>query len=194
MIELAVAVFGVLGGGLVAFVVWMKQQLHTRNQVRRVLVHDVREHRHTLILMANFFEGLQERIQRKEAKKFHFRNTDFAVYHGLIPQIPLLNEKEVDVITAFYETYKVFEGIVLALSDTLRQWDDLRAQDEEISDFSIQAASYALVRIMKLKELLLENTSGNNIANWSENYREPFERCVTVYKAKVLEQQGIPLL
>lgn len=194
MIDLAIAAFGVLVGGCVAFAVWLRQQLHTRNQVRRVLIHDIREHRHTLSLMDKFFEGLQERIHNKEAKRFHFRKTDFAIYHGLISQIPLLKEKEVDVITAFYETYKVFEGIILALADTLRQWDDLRAQGEEISDYRMHAAFYALVRIIKVKQLLLENTSGKDIADWSENYRDPIEKCAATHKAKVLEQHGIQLL
>ena len=146
------------------------------------------------MLMAKFFENLREAIQRKEAKRFHFSRTDFAVYHGLISQIPLLKEHEVDVITSFYETYKVFEGDIISIADTLRQWDDIRIRDEEISDHRMQIALYGLLRIVTLRELLLENTSGDGMSEWSNLYRHPLERRLAEHKKQVKDEYGIDLL
>lgn len=181
-------------GGVVTFSVWFAQSYRTKKRVRLVLYNDIQKWRQTLTLMGDFFQNLKAAIERKEAKRFDFRMSDFLVYYHMLPQIHLFNEHEIDVITSFYEYYKTLEGDVLGTSDTLRQWAEIQKENKEIDDKRRAIALYGLERIIKLRELLLQNTEGKVIKEFKSLYHEPLQLHLKQYKARIKEDTGFDFL
>ena len=181
-------------GGVVAFCVWLAQSHRTKKRVRLVLYNDIQKWRQTVILMGDFFQNLKASLERKEAKRFDFRMSDFPVYYHMLPQIHLFSEHEIDVITSFYEYYKTLEGDILGTSDTLRQWAEIQKENKEIDDKRRAIALYGLERITKLRELLLQNTEGKSIKEFKSSYHEPLQLHLKQYKEKVKEDTGFEFL
>ena len=120
--------------GVVAFGVWLAQLERTKRRLRMVLFNDIQQWRETLLLIDDFFTHLQTALERKEAKRFYYRASDFSAYHHMLPQIHLLNDREIVAIASFYEYCKIMESDILGTMDTLRQWEELFNREQGIDD------------------------------------------------------------
>lgn len=156
--------------GVIAYIVWLSQRRHSAQLIRRALYLDIISFRSKLYMMEQFFENAKKCIQEGDAFLFYHEKTDFSFYKELISQIPVLNVQELDVVKGFYDYYFTMEHEMIALSDTMRQWKEIKEKGESVDRKRIVVATFNVERLLQIRRMLYEKTQGSSLLEFKSSY------------------------
>lgn len=98
------------------------------------------------------------------------------------------------LLAPFYDWYKEYDHEIAGISDTLRQWEERSMQGEPPDDKKREMALFNLHRIITMRKLLLKNTKGLSIIEFSSDYEKPLNTEMDSYREKIKKETNIQLL